>query len=97
MGLCTGQIKTGAPCRSERLAKYNQLLRIQEELGSAAVYAGQSFREPVWMAQLVSYYGGASKRGGCTDTIHLNRQLTYWDHFKKESHEIYIYILTFNI
>ncbi|CAM9632433.1 unnamed protein product, partial [Heterosigma akashiwo] len=40
VGLCTGQIKTGAPCRSERLAKYNQLLRIEEELGDAAVYAG---------------------------------------------------------
>ncbi len=88
VGLCTGQIKTGAPCRSERLAKYNQLLRIEErksvsyfslwthaglggnrrrqstlsliipfsqtshnntELGSGAVYAGQSFRKPVWM------------------------------------------------
>jgi hypothetical protein len=34
VGLCTGQIKTGAPCRSERLAKYNQLLRIEEELGN---------------------------------------------------------------
>merc|ERR1712187_544231 len=33
VGLGTGQIKTGAPCRSERLAKYNQLLRIEEELG----------------------------------------------------------------
>jgi len=33
VGLCTGQIKAGAPCRSERLAKYNQLLRIEEELG----------------------------------------------------------------
>jgi len=47
VGLSTGQIKTGAPCRSERLAKYNQLLRIEEELGSAAVYAGASFRQPV--------------------------------------------------
>jgi enolase len=37
-----GQIKTGAPARSERVAKYNQLLRIEEELGSAAVYAGRS-------------------------------------------------------
>lgn len=36
-----GQIKTGAPCRSERVAKYNQLLRIEEELGSAARYAGR--------------------------------------------------------
>ena len=38
----TGQIKTGAPCRSDRVAKYNQLLRIEEELDSAAVYAGMS-------------------------------------------------------
>ncbi|KAF7070000.1 hypothetical protein CFC21_075564 [Triticum aestivum] len=47
VGLSTGQIKTGAPCRSERLAKYNQLLRIEEELGDAAVYAGLKFRAPV--------------------------------------------------
>lgn len=46
VGLTTGQIKTGAPCRSERLAKYNQLLRIEEELGSKALYAGNSFRFP---------------------------------------------------
>jgi enolase len=38
----SGQIKTGAPARSERVAKYNQLLRIEEELGEAAVYAGRS-------------------------------------------------------
>jgi len=44
VGLRTGQIKTGAPCRSERLAKYNQLLRIEEELGSDAIYAGENFR-----------------------------------------------------
>ncbi len=37
-----GQIKTGAPARSERVAKYNQLLRIEEELGAAARYAGRS-------------------------------------------------------
>ena len=37
-----GQIKTGAPARSERVAKYNQLLRIEEELADAAVYAGRS-------------------------------------------------------
>ena len=36
-----GQIKTGAPCRSERVAKYNQLLRIEEELGETAVYYGK--------------------------------------------------------
>ncbi|XP_068640997.1 enolase 1, chloroplastic-like [Aristolochia californica] len=45
VGLASGQIKTGAPCRSERLAKYNQLLRIEEELGSVR-YAGESFRSP---------------------------------------------------
>ena len=38
----TGQIKTGAPARTERTAKYNRLLRIEEELGEAAVYAGKS-------------------------------------------------------
>jgi len=47
VGLCTGQIKTGAPCRSERLAKYNQLLRIEEELGDKARFAGQNFRHPI--------------------------------------------------
>lgn len=46
VGLRTGQIKTGAPCRSERLAKYNQLLRIEEELGANAHYAGEHFRNP---------------------------------------------------
>jgi len=40
VALNTGQIKTGAPCRSERVAKYNRLLRIEEELGDAAVYPG---------------------------------------------------------
>ena len=38
VALNCGQIKTGAPCRSERVAKYNQLLRIEEELGSSAIY-----------------------------------------------------------
>uniref|UniRef100_A0A669EJM9 phosphopyruvate hydratase n=1 Tax=Oreochromis niloticus TaxID=8128 RepID=A0A669EJM9_ORENI len=46
VGLCTGQIKTGAPCRSERLAKYNQLMRIEEELGDQARFAGHNFRNP---------------------------------------------------
>ncbi|XDB50845.1 hypothetical protein AB1E18_004403 [Capra hircus] len=46
VGLCTGQIKTGAPCRSERLAKYNQLMRIEEELGDEARFAGHNFRNP---------------------------------------------------
>lgn len=42
VALNTGQIKTGAPSRSDRVAKYNQLLRIEEELGAAARYAGRS-------------------------------------------------------
>ncbi|MDX9953899.1 MAG: phosphopyruvate hydratase [Anaerolineae bacterium] len=42
VALNTGQIKTGAPCRSDRVAKYNQLLRIEEELGEEAVYAGMA-------------------------------------------------------
>ncbi|KAF8688749.1 hypothetical protein HU200_042228 [Digitaria exilis] len=45
VGLASGQIKTGAPCRSERLSKYNQLLRIEEELGNVR-YAGEAFRSP---------------------------------------------------
>merc|ERR1712183_723011 len=50
VGLCTGQIKTGAPCRGERTAKYNQLLRIEEALGVDNVpYAGEGFRTPLWM------------------------------------------------
>jgi phosphoglucomutase len=44
VGLRAGQIKTGAPCRSERLSKYNQLLRIEEELGSLCSYAGAKFQ-----------------------------------------------------
>jgi len=36
-----GQIKTGAPCRSDRVAKYNRLLRIEEELGPGAVYGAR--------------------------------------------------------
>ena len=38
VALNAGQIKTGAPCRSDRVAKYNRLLRIEEELGAAAQY-----------------------------------------------------------
>jgi len=40
VALNTGFIKAGAPCRSERVAKYNRLLRIEEELGDSACYAG---------------------------------------------------------
>lgn len=47
VGLRCGQIKTGAPCRSERLAKLNQILRIEEELGDLAIYAGDKFRHAV--------------------------------------------------
>ncbi|MFH0978550.1 MAG: phosphopyruvate hydratase [Candidatus Woesearchaeota archaeon] len=46
VGISSGQIKSGAPCRSERTSKYNQLLRIEEELGSKAIYAGKFFRNP---------------------------------------------------
>ena len=42
VALGCGQIKSGAPARSERVAKYNQLLRIEEELDEAARYAGSS-------------------------------------------------------
>ncbi|KAF8543543.1 enolase BAC82549-penicillium chrysogenum [Trichophaea hybrida] len=47
VGLRAGQIKTGAPARSERLAKLNQILRIEEELGDKAIYAGENFRTSV--------------------------------------------------
>jgi len=46
VGLKAGQIKSGAPCRSERLSKYNQLLRIEEELKNKAKYANTDFRKP---------------------------------------------------
>ncbi|KAK4152422.1 Enolase, C-terminal TIM barrel domain-containing protein [Chaetomidium leptoderma] len=49
VGIRAGQIKTGAPCRSERLAKLNQILRIEEELGENAVYAGTNFRKAIDM------------------------------------------------
>jgi len=42
VAMSTGQLKTGAPCRGERVEKYNQLMRIEEELGEAAVYAGRN-------------------------------------------------------
>ena len=44
VALNTGQIKTGSASRSDRMAKYNQLLRIEEELGDSAVYLGKNFR-----------------------------------------------------
>ena len=42
VAMCSGQIKTGSLCRSDRIAKYNRLLRIEEDLGSQAIYAGKS-------------------------------------------------------
>ncbi|XP_056633822.1 enolase-like [Diorhabda sublineata] len=47
VGLSTGQIKCGAPSRSERIAKYNQILRIEEELGKDVRYAGKAFMRPL--------------------------------------------------
>jgi enolase len=44
VALNTGQIKTGSASRSDRMAKYNQLLRIEEELGENAVFPGKNFR-----------------------------------------------------
>ena len=41
-----GQLKSGAPARSERVAKYNQLLRIEEQLGPAAAYLGRAALAP---------------------------------------------------
>jgi len=49
VGLGTGQIKTGAPCRGERTSKYNQLLRIEAQLGAAAKFPGMGFRSTSWM------------------------------------------------
>lgn len=46
VGLNSGQIKTGMPIRGERTAKHNRLLLIEEELGSAATYAGRHFARP---------------------------------------------------
>ena len=50
VGIGAGHIKSGAPCRSERLSKYNQLLRIESQLGDKAVFPGGGFRTPGWMA-----------------------------------------------
>ena len=50
VALNTGAIKTGAPCRSERLAKYNQLLRIHGELGRKALYAKDKAFRPARIA-----------------------------------------------
>jgi enolase len=44
VALNTGQIKTGSASRSDRMAKYNQLIRIEEMLGSTAIYPGANFK-----------------------------------------------------
>jgi len=62
VGLRAGEIKTGAPCRSERLSKYNQLLRIEEELGPLCSYAGNDFRTVAL---------GATKLGGSLEVSTL--------------------------
>ncbi|XP_008544916.1 enolase [Microplitis demolitor] len=47
VGLSAGQFKAGAICRGERISKYNQILRIEEELGQGAKYAGEMFKNPL--------------------------------------------------
>ncbi len=51
VGIESGQIKTGAPARSERVAKYNQLMRIEDDLGSKAKFAGRDFKSPMRSAK----------------------------------------------
>ena len=48
VGCGTGFIKTGAPCRSDRVAKYNRLLYIEQELGSEGIFAGKLLKERKW-------------------------------------------------
>merc|ERR1712100_411548 len=72
VGLRTGQIKTGAPCRSERLAKYNQLIRIEEELGARCSYAGVAFRSVGCMPKGMfrkPVVGGNWKSTGCMKSV----------------------------
>ena len=66
MACNTGQIKTGAPSRTERVAKYNQLLRIEEQLDTAAQYAGMSaFYKPASSANDCAFCGaGPIAQGG---------------------------------
>jgi len=61
VGLGAGQIKAGAPCRAERLAKYNQLLRIEELLGADAVFAGTNFSQPHKALGMESFPGPAPR------------------------------------
>ncbi len=60
-----GQIKTGAPARSDRVAKYNQLLRIEEDLGEAAAYRGGAFLASVGVCDVSDVVNsGANQQGG---------------------------------
>jgi len=59
-GLKMGQLRMGAPCRSERLAKYNQLLRIEEELDASAMYSGAAFRRPKYTRRGVTHSAHAA-------------------------------------
>ena len=64
VGTNAGQIKTGAPARGERVNKYNQLLRIEEQLGAAARYAGQSAFRTKLLAVSRQHVAGASAASG---------------------------------
>ncbi|XP_006161874.1 alpha-enolase-like [Tupaia chinensis] len=74
VGLCTGQIKTGATCWSELLAKYYQLLRIEEEVGSKTKFASRNFRNPLAMILLfikmfLNTYGMKFRR--CRNSVRM--------------------------
>ena len=58
-----GQIKTGSLARSDRTAKYNQLLRIEEELGAQAAYAGRGGVQGAWIGSCVPCLSGAAAIG----------------------------------
>ena len=81
VALSCGQIKTGSLARSDRTAKYNQLLRIEEELGDTARYAGRSAMKayhsppPGGRCQPTGLTEGALKLTGPKDTIARARQL----------------------
>src|SRR5262249_44532062 len=70
VALGTGQIKTGAPARSDRVAKYNQLLRIEEELGAKAVYPGGDA-----FPRAKSELGGVAQRGRAEQPLERGQRL----------------------
>ena len=73
VALGTGQIKTGAPARSDRVAKYNQLLRIEEELGSARAVPGLG-RVPAQPARTNRLVATASLRAGAAAPISVSSE-----------------------